>query len=169
MNPKICLIAAIAENGIIGNGNDLPWRIKSEFAYFVRMTKYKPIIMGRKTFESLTGPLKDRPNIVVTRDAAYARDGIIVATSLENALAIATDIAKKTKAEEIMIGGGAEIYKATLPFADRLYLTEVHLKPTGDTLFPDFDKSAWVESKSEFHAAQQGESADYTIRVFDKK
>lgn len=169
MTPKICLIAAVAENRVIGNANQLPWRIKSEFAYFVRTTKHKPIIMGRKTFETLDGPLKGRANIIVTRDPAYKRDGIIVTTSLDKALDIARQIAAETKAEEIMIGGGAEIYKATLPMADRLYLTEVHMNPAGDTLFPAFDTSQWIEIKREFHAATDGESADYTIRIFDRK
>lgn len=166
---KISLIAAVAENGIIGKANELPWRIKSEWQYFVRMTKYKPIIMGRKTFESLGAPLKDRANIIVTRDATYKKPGIIVTTTLEKALKIADKIAKETGQDEVMIGGGAEIYKLALPLADRLYLTEIHLKPDGDTKFPDFDRSAWTETKREFHKAQAGESADYTITVLERR
>jgi dihydrofolate reductase len=165
----IALIAAVAENGVIGSNNELPWRIKSEFAYFVRMTKHKPIIMGRKTFESLGGPLKDRTNIIVTRDASYTRSGITVAATLGKAIDIARKIAAKTGQDEIMIGGGAEIYKQALPLANRLYLTGIHLNPTGDTKFPAFDRNEWTETKSEFHAAKPGETADYTIRVFDRK
>lgn len=166
---KIALIAAVAENGIIGQDNKLPWHIKSEWQYFIRMTKHKPIIMGRLTFESLGEPLKDRANIIVTRNAGYKHPGIIVTTTLAKALDIAKKIAAETGQDEIMIGGGAEIYKLALPLADRLYLTEIHMKPEGDTKFPAFDRSEWVETKREFHKAQAGESADYTITVLDRK
>ena len=164
------MIAAAAENGIIGKDNQLPWRIKSELQYFLRMIKHKPVIEGRLTFESHGGaPLKNSTNIVVTRNAAYKHDGIIVTTTLERAIDIAKKIAAETGQDEIMIGGGAEIYKLALPLADRLYLTEIHLKPEGDTKFPDFDRKDWVETKSEFHKALPGETADYTIKVFDRK
>ncbi len=166
---RISLIAAAAENGVIGKDNKLPWSIKSEFAYFVRMTKYKPVIMGRKTFESLHEPLKDRANIVITRDASYARPGIIVATTLEKALDTAKTIAAETKVDEVMVIGGAEIYKLAMPLADRLYLTEVHMLPEGDATFPAFNRKEWLETKNEFHKAQPGESADYTIRIYDRK
>jgi len=165
---KTCLIAAVAENGAIGKNNDLPWRIKSEWQYFVRMTKHKPVIMGRKTFESLGAPLKDRPNIVVTRDAAYKHDGITVTTTVEKALEIARKLIPAGQ-DEVMVMGGAEIYKLALPLADRLYLTEVHLKPEADIFFPTFDRNEWTETKREFHKAQPGETADYTITVLDRK
>ncbi len=165
----ISLIAAVAENGVIGNHNDLPWKIKSEMKYFVRMTKGKPIILGRQTFESVGNPLKDRPNIVVTRDTGYRRDDATVTHSIEEALAAAKKIAAETGQDEIMIGGGAEIYKLALPVTDRMYITEVHLQPEGDTHFPDYDPAEWEETKSEFHKAAEGESADYTIRVLDRK
>lgn len=166
---KIAPIAAVAENGVIGNKNELPWRIKSEFAYFVRTTKHKPIIFGRKTFESLNGPLKDRTNIIVTRDAKYTSPGVIVTTTLEKALDIARKVAAETGQDEVMIGGGAEIYKQALPLSDRLYLTEIHLKPEGDTTFPAFDRSEWTETLREFHKAQPGETANYTITILDRK
>jgi dihydrofolate reductase len=166
---KISLIAAVAENGVIGKGSQMPWRIKGDLANFVRVTKYKPHIMGRKTFESLGGPLKDRTNIIITRDAKYTRPGIIVTTTLERALDIAEKIAAETGQDEIIIGGGAEIYKLALPLADRLYLTEVHLKPEGDIKFPAFDRSDWTETKREFHPAKPGETADYTITVLERK
>jgi dihydrofolate reductase len=166
---KISLIAAVAENGVIGSGNKIPWRIRSEWQYFARMTKHKPVIMGRKTFESLDGPLKDRAVIVVTRDAAYSRKGIIVAATLEKALFVAKEIARETGQEEIMIAGGAEIYALALPLADRLYLTEIHLKPEGDARFPAFDKSNWTETRREFHKAGTGENADYTITLLERR
>ena len=166
---KICLIAAVAENGVIGNGHDLPWRIKSEWQYFVRMTKNKPVILGRKTFESIGSPLKNRTNIIITRDNNYSAEGITVVHSLEQALALAGEVAAATGQDEIMVAGGAEIYKQALPLADILYLTEVHLKPEGKIKFPEFDAALWQETKNEFHAAQEGESADYTIKVLERK
>jgi dihydrofolate reductase len=166
----IAMIAAAAENGVIGNNNKLPWEIKSEWQYFKRMTKFKPVIEGRLTFESRGKvPFKDRPNIVVTRNADYKADGVIITTTLEKAIDIAKNIAIETNQSEIMISGGAEIYRQGLPLADRLYLTEIHLKPEGDTAFPAFDRTEWMETKSEFHKALPGESADYTIRIFDRK
>ena len=166
---KICPIAAMAENRVIGMNNKLPWHIKSEWAYFIRMTKFKPVVMGRKTFESLGEPLKDRPNIIVTHNAAYSRPGIIVTTTLEKGIEIADKIAAETGCDEIMIGGGEEIYRLSLPLADRLYLTEVHMNPQGDAFFPEFDRKEWAETKREFHKAQPGESADYTITVLERK
>ena len=171
MKAKVCLIAALAEGGVIGRENDLPWKIKSEWQYFARMTKHKPLIMGRKTYLSVNGPLKDRPNIVVTRDKNFnpGAAGVVVAHDLETALAEAQEMAAKLNIEEIMVGGGAEIYKLALPYADRVYLTEIHLKVDGDTRFPAFNKDEWRETKREFHAKKEGETADYTITVLERK
>jgi dihydrofolate reductase len=166
--PKISLIAAVAENGVIGTGAGMPWHIRGELRYFMRSTLKKPVIMGRKTFETLPGPLKDRANIVVTRDAGYRREGVITVTSLEKALEVAGAVARETGAEEIMVAGGAEIYRQALPRAQRLYLTEVHAKPEGSVTFPAFDREEWRESFREAHAAQPGESADYTLTVLDR-
>lgn len=166
--PKISLIAAVGENGIIGKGNELPWRIKSEMQYFKRTTTGKPIVLGRKSFESLGKPLLDRTNIIISRNPDYHIDGCVTVTSLDEGLAAARDVAARDGVDEIFIGGGAEIYRQTLPVADRLYLTEVHLAPEGDTLFPAFDRTAWREIKREFHAAKEGESADYTITVLER-
>lgn len=166
--PKISLIAAIADNGIIGRENELPWRIKSELQYFRRTTKGKPIVMGRKSFESLGKPLLDRTNIIISRNPDYAVEGCVTVTSLDEGLAIARDVATRDGVDEIFIGGGAEIYRQTIPLADFLYLTEVHLKPEGDTTFPAFARDEWREVKREFHAAQEGESASYTITVLER-
>jgi len=166
--PKISLIAAVGENGIIGKGNELPWRIKSELQYFKRTTQGHPIVMGRKSFESLGKPLLDRTNIIISRNPDYRIDGCVTVTSLDDGLAAAQEVAARDGIGEIFIGGGAEIYRQTLPLADRLYLTEVHLAPEGDTLFPAFDRTGWQEVKREFHAAKEGESADYTITVLER-
>lgn len=169
MTIKVSLIAAVAENGVIGRNNELPWHIKSEFQYFKNTTVGHPIVMGRRSFESLGKPLPKRANIVVTRDRSFRAEGVIVAHSLEEGLGIARDIAAKDKVEEVFIGGGADIYRLSLPGADRLYLTEVHMKPEGDTLFPAFDRSEWQEVKREFHPKLAGETADYTITVLERK
>lgn len=162
----ISLIAAAAENGVIGNNGDIPWRIKSDFQYFKDMTAGKPVIMGRRTFDGLPGgPLKNRPNIVITRDASYMHPGAVIVPSLEKAL----EVAQQGPGNEIMIAGGGEIYKLALPIADRIYLNIVHMEPEGDTHFPVFDRSEWNETKCEFHTALPGESADYTIYIFDRK
>ena len=167
---KIAIIAAVAENGVIGNKCRLPWRIKSEMLYFVEMTRNKPLIMGRKTFESIGSSLKNRTVIIVTtRNADYKSKDAIVATTFDKALEIAGKIAKKKGQEEIMIGGGTEIYTHALPLADKLYLTEIHLMPEGDALFPAFDDSNWIETKREFHKKNIGETADYTITVLERK
>nr|AIA18155.1 Dihydrofolate reductase [uncultured bacterium] len=167
-SPKISLVAAVAENGVIGDGTGMPWRIRSELKHFMQTTLHKPVIMGRKTFETLKAPLKDRANIVVTRDAAYKKPGAIVATSLDKALEIARAIAAETGADEIIVAGGAEIYRQALPFADRLHLTEIHAKPEGSVLFPSFDRKAWKQTRHEPRKALEGESADYTITVLER-
>lgn len=174
MSVKVSLIAAVAENGVIGNAASghhysLPWDIKSEFRYFRDTTMGKPIIFGRKTLETFGKPLPGRQNIIVTRDPAYKVPGAIVAASVEESLKIARGIAEKEGKDEVFVGGGAEIYRLALPHADRLYISEIHLKPAGDTVFPPFDRSQWAEVKREFHKAKEGESADYTITVLERK
>jgi dihydrofolate reductase len=163
------LIAAVAENGVIGRNNQLPWHIKSEFQYFKTTTLGHPIVMGRRSFESLGKPLPKRANIIVTRDTSFSAKGVIVAHSVEEGVSIAKDIAAKENVGEVFIGGGADIYRLSLPHADRLYLTEIHLKPEGDTRFPAFDRNDWKEVKREFHPKQEGETADYTITVLERK
>lgn len=165
---RISLIAAVAENGVIGKNNDLPWKIKSEFQYFKDTTMGRPIIMGRKSFMSLGKPLPGRANIVITRDKTYQAEGARAVHTLDEALALAKDIAAKDGIDEIFVVGGADIYRMALSAADRLYLTEIHMKPDGDIFFPDFDRAAWKETKREFHKALPGEDADYTITVLEK-
>jgi dihydrofolate reductase len=166
---KVSLIAAVAENGVIGRDGQLPWHIKSEFQYFKNTTIGHPIVMGRRSFESLGKPLPKRANIVVTRDKNFRAEGALVLHTLEEGLAAARAIAEHEGVDEVFIGGGSDIYRLTLPEADRLYLTEVHLKPEGDTLFPAFDREEWREVKREFHKAKEGETADYTITVLERK
>lgn len=147
---RIALIVAMAENRVIGRGGGLPWRISADLKYFKAKTMGKPIVMGRKTFDSIGKPLPGRPNIVVTQgDATTFPDGVDVAGDIDAALDVAHRRAEETGADEIMIIGGATLYEITLPHADRLYLTEIHEAVEGDTFFPAFDKAAWQEVERE--------------------
>ena len=143
--PIVVIVVAAAENGVIGRGGRLPWRIPSDLKAFKRLTLGKPVIMGRKTFASIGRPLPGRDNIVVTRDAAFMADGVEVAGSLDAAIAIATRCAIARGADEIMVIGGAEIYRLAMPLASRIYLTRVHARPSGDASFADPDPAHWRE------------------------
>lgn len=147
----IVLVAAVAENGVIGRDNQLPWRIKSDLKYFRSVTMNKPIVMGRKTYLSIGKPLPGRTNIVVTRDRNFSAPGILVANSIDRALDIARDDALRRNADAIAVIGGTEIFEQVMPQADRLALTLVHANPKGDTYFPKIDKGAWreIERKSQ--------------------
>jgi len=151
---SLALIVAVAENGVIGRKNALPWRLPEDMRYFKRVTMGKPIIMGRKTFESIGKPLPGRTNIVITRNPAFQTEGVNVVSSLAAALELATHIAQRDGAEEAVVIGGAEIYQVALPQADRLYLTEVHAVVEGDAVLPEIDWSQWREVGRERHAAQ---------------
>lgn len=168
MTIKTAIIVAVADNGVIGRNNDMPWHIKSEYRYFRQTTQSHPVITGRKNFEAM-GILKDRPMIVVTRDTSFKADGVTVTHNLEDAITLAKDIAQKSGKDRIFIIGGAEIYRQALPLTDEIYYTEVHLKPEGDILFPAFDRSQFVEIKREFHKAAEGEDGDYTITLLHRK
>lgn len=142
---RIALIVAMAENRVIGREGGLPWRIPADLKYFKAKTMGKPIVMGRRTFDSIGRPLPGRPNIVVTRGGSEFPEGIDAAPDIDAALAIAERRARECGADEIMIIGGAALYDALLPRADRIYLTEIHETVAGDTHFPDFDKDRWRE------------------------
>jgi dihydrofolate reductase len=141
----ISLIVAVAKNGVIGHQGGLPWRLSSDLKIFRRLTMGKPMIMGRRTFQSLGKPLDGRDNIVVTRDRSLANPGIDVVGDLEAALTVARSRAKQRKVNEIMIIGGADIYRQLLAEATRIYWTEVDAEPVGDTVFAPFDRSCWHE------------------------
>jgi dihydrofolate reductase len=141
----VSLIWAMASNRVIGRGNRLPWKLSTDMQHFRRVTLGKPVIMGRRTFESLEKPLPGRLNIVVTRDPGLQLPGIRVAHSLDDALDIAAAQCVIDGQDELFVIGGAEIYALALPLADRLYLTEVHAEIEGDTWFPEFDRDLWVE------------------------
>ncbi|MFO7481023.1 type 3 dihydrofolate reductase [Oceanibaculum nanhaiense] len=139
-------IAALARNRVIGQGNGLPWRLPGDLKFFKAMTLGKPVVMGRKTFQSIGRPLPGRPNIVVTRDPGFAAEGVHVARDIDTALDLAATLARETGAEEVMVIGGAEIYAQALPRLDRLYLTEIDAEIAGDAYFPEIEPRAWREA-----------------------
>jgi dihydrofolate reductase len=143
--PDIVLVVAVAENGVIGRDNALPWRIKSDLQYFRSVTIGRPVVMGRKTFESIGKPLPQRTNIVITRDVNYGAPGIVVVNDLPAALEVARMDAVARKVDSIAVIGGTDIFRQALPFANRLVVTEVHAKPEGDTYFPEIDPTMWRE------------------------
>ena len=162
----IVLIAAVAENGVIGRGGAMPWRLKSDMQHFRALTMGKPVVMGRKTYLSLAvKPLPGRTNIVVTRDASFTAPGVLVARSLEGALVAARGDALRRGAD-IMVIGGAEIYAETMPLADRLEITRIHLSPEGDTRFPSIDPAAWGESPREEHGAGEGDDCAFAFVAY---
>ena len=143
---EVVLLAAVAENGVIGRDNTLPWRLSSDLKRFKALTVGKPVVMGRKTYLSIGKPLPDRTNIVVTRDPSFHADGIVVANSVDAALEAARDDARRRGAGEIMVIGGTEIFAQTMALADRLEITHVHSWPEGDTFFPPIDPKLWREA-----------------------
>lgn len=165
---RISLIVAVAENGIIGRDGGLPWRLSSDLKTFRRITMGKPIIMGRKTFETLKKPLDGRTNIVVTRNTNFAPSGVVVSRTVEEALKAAELHLTAASDDEVVVIGGAEIYAQTLPLAERIYLTEVHAFPDGDTTFPALDKSVWRQISAE--PIDQGPRDDHTatLRILDR-
>lgn len=150
MSPRLALIAAVARNGVIGRDGDLPWRIPADLQFFKTATMGKPMIMGRRTFESIGKALPGRTNIVVTRSGDFTADDVEVAADFDQALTIAA----RQDAGEVMVIGGGEIYAAAMARADRLYLTEVHLDAEGDVHFPQFDLAQWREVSRDDHAAE---------------
>lgn len=164
---RISLIAAVAKNGVIGNGNKIPWRLPSDFAFFKRTTMGKPLIMGRKTFESIGKPLPGRTNIVVSGQVGYQPDGVIVINNLGVAIVHGRTIAEADGVDEVMIAGGAVIYDQAMSVADRLYITHVALTPDGDAVFPDIDMSHWqVVNEPEVHASDK-DNAKYKICIYE--
>lgn len=148
----LTLVAAVADNGVIGAasesrpGGDIPWRIPADFAHFKALTLGHVLVMGRATFDSIGRALPGRTTIVLTRDPGWSADGVLVASSLDAALSLAADID-----EQVFVVGGAGVYAQALDRADAQVITEVHLSPDGDTYYPEFDRSAWVEARRESH------------------
>ena len=169
MTVPVAMIAAVGRNGVIGSHGELPWRLPSDFAFFKRTTLGKPLIMGRRTFESIGKPLPGRTNIVLTRHKGYQPDGVIVIDSLTDALEHAQTIAAADRAGEVMIGGGAEIYREAMPFADRLYITHVEASPGGDALFPEIDPAVWEVEAEPVVQRTDRDSADFSVKIYRRR
>ena len=163
---KIVLVAAIGDNNVIGRDGQLPWRLKSDLAHFRNVTIHKPVVMGRKTFQSIGKPLKDRTNIVITRDKDFAAPGVVTAPSFEAALELARKDAEARGTDEIMIVGGSDIFAAALPLADRLEITHVHASPAGDVTFPPIDPAVWREVSRTEHAAGPQDDASFAVAAY---
>lgn len=165
---ELAVIVAAAANGVIGRNNALPWHLPEDLRYFKRVTMGKPIVMGRKTYESIGRPLPGRANIVISRQENYAPEGVHVVSGLAEALALAEDIALIDGSTELMVIGGAEIYRAALPIARRLYLTQVHAEVEGDAYLPDIDWKQWREVSRQRHSGGDGNPYDYSFVVFER-
>jgi dihydrofolate reductase len=166
--PEIVLVAAVSENGIIGNDNGLPWRLKSDLQHFRARTIGKPVVMGRKTFHAIGRPLPGRTNIVLTRDPGFAAAGVVVATTLASALDAARGDAWRRGVGEIAVIGGADLYAQTVAAADRLEITRVHAKVTGDAMFPVIDPRIWGEIARNGQAAGPGDDAAMSFITYQR-
>ena len=155
--PKIYLVVALASNGVIGKDGQLPWHLPEDLKHFKRLTLGHPVIMGRRTWESLPGALPGRDNIVVTRQVGYQAEGAAVAGSLEAALALCIG------EPVVFVIGGSRLFEASLPLAAGLVMTEIHRDYAGDTWFPQYDRSRWRESQRERHVAQDGTKFDFVL------
>jgi dihydrofolate reductase len=169
VNAAIALIAAVAQNGVIGSGGEIPWRLPSDFAFFKRITLGKPVIMGRKTFESIGRPLPGRTNLVVTTRPGYQPEGVEVVPSLEAALDRAAEIATRDGAEELMVIGGGEVYRAVIGRADRLYITHVAVSPEGDARFPEIDPGVWQVDRTLDIARTDKDSAAFAVKFYTRR
>jgi dihydrofolate reductase len=166
---EIVLMVAVAENGVIGAGGAIPWRLKSDVQRLKAMTMGKPVVMGRKTFQSLRRPLPGRTNIVITRDPNFRAAGAVVTTSFANARAIALGDALRRLATEIAVIGGAEIYAQWMEAADRLEVTEVHARPEGDTSLAAIDPADWKEVARAHNFATSDDSADFSYVTYRRQ
>lgn len=164
----LVLLVAVAENGVIGRDNALPWRLKSDLQRFKALSIGKPVLMGRKTYVSIGRPLPGRTNIVLTRDAAFTAPGAVVARGLDAALDVARGDALRRGADAVMVIGGTDLFLQTLPLADRLEVTHVHAQPDGDTFFPPIDPQLWREAAREDHKAGPQDDADFTYVTYQR-
>ena len=161
---------ARSRNGVIGRGGDLPWRLRTDLANFRAVTMGKPVIMGRKTWESLPkAPLVGRTNIVLSRDGAFAPPGCVVCEDLSEAIAIGREQAEEDGRDEVCVIGGASLFEAALPRARRIYLTEVHADIDGDVHLKGFDETKWREVRAQDYPAGEGDEFPFTIRVLERR
>lgn len=160
---RVSIVAAMDPDRVIGRDGGLPWRLPEDLKRFRALTMGKPVVMGRKTFESIGRPLDGRDNIVVTRNPSFKAEGIILVLDIDQALRVARELALGRGVDEIVVIGGAEIYTQVLPRADAIELTEVHDAPEGDTHMPPFEPGEWREVFRERHEAGPKDSANYSF------
>jgi dihydrofolate reductase len=168
MSVTTSLIVAVGRNGVIGRQGQLPWRMPSDLKTFRRLTMGKPIVMGRKTFESIGRPLDGRDNIVITRNAHFEAEGVSVFNSVVDALVLARALARTNGSDEVMVIGGADIFAATLPETQRVYWTEIAGEPEGDVNFPPLDPAAWHQVSSEPITRSPRDEYDAVLRIFER-
>jgi dihydrofolate reductase len=166
---EVVLMVAVADNGVIGSGGAIPWRLRSDQQRLKSMTVGKPVVMGRKTFISLRRPLPGRTNIVVTRDANFRAPGAVVTTTFADARAVAIGDALRRFADEIAVIGGAEVYAQWMDCADRLEITEVHARPDGDTFFAAIDPAVWQEVARVRNPAGPDDSVEFSYVTYRRR
>lgn len=165
----ISLVVAVGQNGVIGRGGGLPWRMSSDLKSFRRLTMGKPIVMGRKTFQSIGRPLDGRDNIVVTRDPHFAAEGVTAMARLDEALILARALARTKGEDEIMVIGGADVFQAALPLAERIYWTAVQGAPEGDVTFGPLDLALWQEKSREKLARGPRDDYDADLVIYQRR
>jgi dihydrofolate reductase len=161
----ISAIVAVAENGVIGYQGEIPWHLSSDFKFFKKKTLHHPVIMGRSSFISIGRPLPKRDNIIITRDLFYIVSGAMVVHSIDEAL----QIAEETGTDEAFIIGGGEIFRQTIDLWDKLYYTEIHMNPDGDTFFPEINWNEWTLVEKNFHPQKDGDDSDCTFKTYCRK
>jgi dihydrofolate reductase len=169
LSVPVVIVAAVAKNGVIGIEGGLPWRVKADMKTFRAITMGKPVVMGRKTFQSIKRVLDGRDVIVVTRQKDFSAPGAFVAESLDAALTLAQKLAAGRGADEVCIGGGGEIYRESMPLADRLRMTHIAAEPAGDTRFPAILPSEWTEMSRESLPRSEGDTATAEHVVYARR
>jgi dihydrofolate reductase len=166
----ISLIAAVARNGVIGHEGHMPWKLPSDLRFFKQVTMGKPLILGRKTWESFgSKPLPGRPHIVLTTNHDFRADGATLVHDLDSALSAGRRLAAQAGVDEVMVIGGAQIYAAALPLADRVYLTEIAASPPGDAFFPDFDRTAYLGEELTLRMSEGPDRPAYRTILFHRR
>lgn len=167
MKPLV-IVVALARNGVIGRDNGLPWKMRSDLKHFKAVTLGKPLIMGRRTFESIGKPLPGRETIVVSRQTDYRPDGVHRAASLAEAIELANPCAESMGASEIILAGGAMLYAEALPLADRIVMSRLALDVEGDARFPAIDPNQWRQTSQTHHARDVGDDADFDVVIYER-
>jgi dihydrofolate reductase len=165
----VALVAAVARNGVIGGDNRLLWRLKSDLRRFKALTTGRPLILGRKTYDSIGRPLPGRETIVVTRDSRFAAEGVHVCHDIEASLAKGQELAARMGADMVAVGGGGEVYRLALPLAKRAFITRVEAESEGDTTFPVLPTAEWLVRRSEAHQAGPDDEFAFTFVDYERR